>query len=139
MVLLYVSTESIKPYKKIEKIIKFCSTYQFSHLMSRIVVKIVKGDKFEGNLPDDISVHIYNSVTSALVNIASGNLERNPYGTKNTISAERLSGDTFTAIVVPQNLERRTPLLRLLWGESHIFWITVSLSDLDISMLCKLS
>lgn len=107
--------------------------------MSRIVVKIVKGDKFEGNLPDDISVHIYNSVTSALVNIASGNLERNPYGTKNTISAERLSGDTFTAIVVPQNLERRTPLLRLLWGESHIFWITVSLSDLDISMLCKLS
>lgn len=89
---------------------------KFSHLMSRIVVKIVKGDKFEGNLPDDISVHIYNTVTSALVNIASGNLERNPYGTKNTISAKRLSGDTFTAIVVPQNLERRTPLVEITMG-----------------------
>lgn len=89
---------------------------QFRHLMSRVVVKIVKGDKFEGNLPEDISVHIYNTVTSASVNIASGSLEKNPYGTKNTISAKRLSADTFAAIVVPQNLERRTPLIEVSMG-----------------------
>lgn len=89
---------------------------RFRHLMSRVVVKIVKGEKFEGNLPDDITVHIYNTVTSALVNLASGSLEKNPYGTKNTISAKRLSADTFAAIVVPQNLERRTPLIEISMG-----------------------
>ena len=40
---------------------------QFKHLMSRIVVKIVKGDKFEGKLPEDIAIHIYNTVTTASV------------------------------------------------------------------------
>ena len=29
--------------------------------MSRIVVKIVKGEKFEGKLPEDIAIHIYNT------------------------------------------------------------------------------
>lgn len=39
---------------------------QFKHLMSRIVVKIVKGEKFEGKLPEDIAIHIYNTASDGL-------------------------------------------------------------------------
>lgn len=86
---------------------------QFKHLMSRLVIKIVKGEKFEGELPENISVHIYNTVTSAMVDLEAGNLEKYPYGTKNTITARQVSSDTFEAVVVPQNIEKRTPLVEL--------------------------
>ena len=86
---------------------------QFKHLMSRVVIKIVKGEDFEGELPENISVHIYNTVTSAIVDFGAGNLEKYPYGTKNTITAKQISPDTFAAIVVPQNIEKRTPLIEL--------------------------
>ena len=58
-------------------------------------------------------MHIYNTVTSAMVDLATGNLEKYPYGTKNTITARQVSSDTFEAVVVPQNIEKRTPLVEL--------------------------
>ncbi len=89
---------------------------KFKHLMSKIVVKIIKGEKFEGELPEDIVVHIYNTVTSAKVDFSAGTLEKYLYGTKNTITAKRVGSDTFEAILVPQNLERRTSLVELTMG-----------------------
>lgn len=43
-------------------------------------------------------------------------MEKYFYGTKNAITIQRLSADTFTAILVPQNLERRTPLVEITMG-----------------------
>ncbi len=86
---------------------------QFKHMMSRVVVKIERGEKYEGELPEDITVHLYNTVTTAEVDFTHGSLQRYAHGEKNTITMKQLSGDTFAAIVVPQNIERRTPLVEV--------------------------
>ena len=82
-------------------------------MMSRLIVNIVKGPKFEGELPEDVTVHIYNTATTATVNLKNGTLEKDAaYGNK-TISMRKLSNDTFDAIVVPQHIERKTPLIEV--------------------------
>jgi hypothetical protein len=86
---------------------------QFKHLMSRVVVKIERGEKYEGELPKDITVHLYNTVTTAEVDLTKGSLQRYAHGEKNTITMKRINEDTFAAIVVPQNIERRTPLIEV--------------------------
>lgn len=86
---------------------------QFKHMMSRVVVKLERGENYDGELPEDITVHLYNTVTTAEVNFAKGSLQRYAYGEKETITMKRLSSDTFAAIVVPQNIERRTPLVEI--------------------------
>lgn len=86
---------------------------QFKHMMSRVVVKIERGEKYEGELPEDITMHLYNTVTTAEVDFTHGSLQRYAYGEKETITMKQLSGDTFAAIVVPQNIERRTPLVEI--------------------------
>ena len=86
---------------------------QFKHMMSRVVVKIERGEKYEGDLPEDITVHLYNTVTTAEVDFTHGSLQRYAHGEKETITMKQLSGDTFAAIVVPQNIERRTPLVEI--------------------------
>ena len=85
----------------------------FKHMMSKVIVKIVRGEAYEGELPEDIVVHIYNTVTTAEVDFTHGSLQRYAYGEKNTITMKQLAGDTFAAIVVPQNIERRTPLVEI--------------------------
>lgn len=89
---------------------------RFRHLMSKCIVNVVKGEKFEGELPDDISVHIYNTVTTAYVNIASGSVEKYALGNRNVITMKKLSNDRFEAVVIPQNIERRTPLVEISMG-----------------------
>ena len=86
---------------------------QFKHMMSRVVVKLERGEKYEGELPEDITVHLYNTVTTAEVDLTKGSLQRYGNGEKKTITMKQLSGDTFAAIVVPQNIERRTPLVEV--------------------------
>ncbi len=84
--------------------------------MSKCVVNVVKGEKFEGELPNDISVHIYNTTTTAVLNIAGGSVEKYAFGDKKTITMKKLSNEKFAAVVVPQNLERRTPLIEITMG-----------------------
>lgn len=89
---------------------------QFKHLMSKCVVTITKGDKFEGEIPDDIETHIYNTSTSAILNFAAGSLQKDGQGPRKTITMKKLSNERFEAIVVPQNIERRTPLIEVTMG-----------------------
>ncbi len=85
----------------------------FQHLMSRLVVKLVKGPKYEGELPETITTHVYNTATTALVNLVDGNLEKYAVGPKNTITMRQIAADTFDAIVVPQHIETNTPLIEV--------------------------
>ena len=86
---------------------------QFKHMMSKVVVKLVKGEKYEGELPEDIVTHIYNTVTTAKADFTHGSLERYEFGEKRTITMRQTAPDTFEAIVVPQHIERRTPLVEI--------------------------
>ena len=89
---------------------------QFRHMMSKCRVVIEKGPKFEGDIPDDIVAHIYNTITDCTVNLETGSVEKNPFGAKKTVTMKKLSGTEFEAVLVPQNLEKRTPLIELTMG-----------------------
>lgn len=85
----------------------------FHHMMTRVVVDIVRGASYEGELPEDITVHLYNTVTTALVDWTAGMLEVYPLAPRKTITMRQLDADSFDAIVVPQFIERRTPLVEI--------------------------
>ena len=89
---------------------------KFNHLMSRVVVKVVKGPTFEGNIPDDIVTHIYNTATTAKVNYSEGSLEKYALSENKTITMRKISNQQFDAIVVPQFIERSTPLIEITMG-----------------------
>ena len=89
---------------------------QFQHIMSKLVVKLEKGPKFEGKIPDDVVAHIYNTNVECTANFIAGSVEKNAFGAKNTITMKKLSNEQFEAILVPQNLERSTPLIELTMG-----------------------
>lgn len=89
---------------------------QFRHLLSKCVVKIVKGEKFEGEIPGDIVVHIYNTTTTGLLDLQKGSIQKDAFGAKNTITAKKLSNQLFEAVVLPQNIEKRSPLIEVTMG-----------------------
>lgn len=88
----------------------------FKHMMSKCIVKVEKGEKFEGEIPDDIVAHIYNTNVECTVDWTKGSVEKNAFGAKKTITMKKLSNELFEAVLVPQNLEKRTPLIELNMG-----------------------
>lgn len=93
----------------------------FSHKMSKLVVKLVKSVDYEGELPSDAEVRILNVVTDALVDISTGSVVKDPHAAAKTITAKKISNDTYDAIIVPQRLENRVPLVEILAnGVSYI-------------------
>ena len=88
----------------------------FRHLMSKCTVRIVKGERFEGEIPDDIVVHIYNTANSGRLDIAKGSLVKDDFGARNTITARKVSNTEFEAVLIPQNIELRTPLVEVSMG-----------------------
>lgn len=88
----------------------------FRHMMSKCVVKLEKGPDFEGEIPDDIVAHIYNTTTDCKVDWTKGSVEKDAFGAKKTITMKKLTNEKFEAVLVPQNIEKRTPLIELTMG-----------------------
>lgn len=88
----------------------------FRHMLSKLVVVVLKGADFEGEIPDDIVAHVYNTTNDCTVNWITGSVEKNPLGSKPTITMKKVSNERFEAVLVPQNIERRTPLIELSMG-----------------------
>ena len=89
---------------------------QFKHMMSKMVVNLVKGEQFEGDIPNDVVAHIYNTTTSCTVDWQTGSVEKDIFGTKQTLTMKKFSNEHFEAVLIPQNLEKRTPLIELTMG-----------------------
>ena len=85
----------------------------FNHMMSKVIVNLVKGDNFEGEIPDNVVAHVYNTTTSCNVDWTKGSVEKDAFGSKNTITMKKISNSQFEAVLVPQNIERSTPLIEL--------------------------
>ena len=115
----------------------------FKHMMSRLVVNIERGSSYEGELPEEIEVHVYNTRIAAIVDWRVGTLQVDPEGERKTITMRRVDGDTFEAIIVPQFIERRTPLIEITMegiayllessasfrpGKQHTFTVTLNTS-----------
>lgn len=86
---------------------------QFRHMLSRLVVKIERGAKFEGEIPEDAVAHIYNTATTAKVDFTIGSLEKYLFSETKTIKMRKIDNETFEAIIVPQFIERSTPLVEI--------------------------
>ena len=86
---------------------------KFKHMMSKCVVTLTKGAKFDGDIPDDVVCHVYNTTTSAKIDFAKGSVERDNTGQRKTIMMRKLTNQHFEAVIVPQNIERRTPLIEV--------------------------
>ena len=86
----------------------------FSHRMSRLVVKLVKGKDFEGDMPKDVVVKVHGTVTDAIVDLGSGVVVKDNYGKAQTITMKKESDTVFSSIIVPQRIDNRQPLIEVL-------------------------
>ena len=94
----------------------------FRHIMSKITVRLIKGEDFEGEMPTDAKVYVHNTVPSATIDLGVGVATRDVYGKRATITAKQQSVYTYSAIIVPQRIDNRTPLIEVIMkGVSYIF------------------
>ena len=94
----------------------------FRHIMSKLTVRLVKGEDFEGDMPTDGEVYIHNTVPTATIDLSAGVATRYVRGTRATIKAKQDAGTIFSAIVVPQRVENRMPLIEVIMkGVSYIY------------------
>lgn len=95
---------------------------QFSHRMSRLVVKLVKGEDYEGELPEEAEVYVHNTVPSSTIDLSVGVVTRNAYASAQTIRAKSLGDQKYAAILVPQRLNNRQPLVEVVMkGVSYLY------------------
>ncbi len=97
-------------------------TLQFSHRMSRMLIQLVKGEDYEGELPEDAEVYIHNTVPQATIDLSAGIVTRDPYATSETIQAQNLGNHRYAAILIPQRLDNRQPLVEVITrGVSYLY------------------
>lgn len=89
----------------------------FKHKMSKFTVKLTKGSEYEGDLPATATVYIHSTVTDALIDLSTGDVIKNPYATAKTIIAKQIDESTHTAIIVPQMLTNKKPLVEIIFKD----------------------
>ena len=94
---------------------------KFSHCMSRVAIQLTKGADYDGDLPDDATVYIHNTVPESTIDLNVGIPTKYPYGTEATITAHSEGNHLYAAIVVPQRLDRTRPLFEVVMkGVSYL-------------------
>lgn len=88
----------------------------FAHRMSRLVVRLVPTEDYEGEIPEDAIVKIHSTVPKATIDLTAGVVTKDPYGAENVIKARKEGERVYTAIVVPQRLDYTVPLLEVVAG-----------------------
>lgn len=94
----------------------------FRHIMSKLTIRLVKGEDFEGEIPETATVYIHNTVPDATIDLESGVATRNVRSTRHTIRAAQAGPTSYTAILVPQRLDNRVPLIEVVMnGVSFLY------------------
>ncbi len=86
----------------------------FTHKMSKLVINLIKGADYSGEIPTDAVVRIHNTVPAAIVDLASGVVTKNGYESAQSITAKKVSDGVYAAIIVPQRLDTKRPLVEVL-------------------------
>lgn len=95
---------------------------QFRHIMSKLTVRLIKGEDFEGELPATATVYIHNTVTEATIDLSAGVATKNARKSGTTVIARQAGPAAYTAIIVPQRLENRVPLIEVVMnGVSFLY------------------
>ena len=94
----------------------------FRHIMSKLKIRLIKGEDFEGEMPTTATVYVHSTVPTATVDLQAGVVTRYVKGTRQTIVA-RQDGDTsYSAIIVPQRLDNRVPLVEVVMNGVSYFY-----------------
>lgn len=95
---------------------------QFRHVMSKVTIRLIKGEDYEGEIPETGTVMIHNTVPDATLDLQAGIVTKDPKGARKTIYARQVSQTSYTAILVPQRLDNRVPLVEVLMnGVSFLY------------------
>lgn len=95
---------------------------QFRHIMSKVSINLIKGEDFEGDMPEKATVIIHNTVTSATVDLTAGVVTKFLHGERKSVIARQDGAVTYSAILVPQRLDNRMPLVEVLMnGVSYLY------------------
>lgn len=94
----------------------------FKHIMSKLKIRLVKGEDFEGDMPTTATVYIHNTVPTATIDLQAGVATRYVKGTRQTIIARQDDATNYSAIIVPQRIENRMPLIEVVMnGVSYLY------------------
>ena len=85
----------------------------FAHRMRRLNVRLVKGDDYYGELPEEAEVYVQNTVPSSTIDLSAGFVTKNPYGTAATIRAMKTGTYQYSAILVPQRIDNSLSLIHI--------------------------
>ena len=95
---------------------------QFAHRLSRMMIKLVKSDDYDGDLPNDAQVYVLNTVADATVDLAYGYATPLQKASPKKIEAKNLGDNLYAAIVIPQRLDTRRPLVEVIMkGVSYLY------------------
>lgn len=86
----------------------------FTHRLSRLDINLVKGPDYEGDLPSDAVVKVHGTVPVALVDLESGDVEKDPASPVGTIIACCTGPASYSAVVVPQKIMNQIPLVEVI-------------------------
>lgn len=95
---------------------------QYNHKMSRILVRLIKGEDYEGDLPETAEVYIHNTVPTATIDLNVGVATRYQYGTTQSIKAKPLGNNLYAAIIVPQRIDNSQPLIEVIAKGVSYLW-----------------
>ena len=94
----------------------------FKHIMSKLLIRLVQGEDFEGEMPTTATGYVHNTVPEATIDLQAGVATRYVKGTKQTIVAHQDDDYIYSAIIVPQRIENRMPLIEVIMnGVSYLF------------------
>lgn len=110
----------------------------FSHIFSKLTVRLIKGEDYEGEIPEDATVLIHNTVPEATIDLSAGVATKAPRGLAKTITASRINSSTYTAIIVPQRLQNRVPLVEIIANGVSFMYDTKFLFKPGINHLVNL-
>ncbi len=95
---------------------------KFRHVMSKLTIRLIKGEDYEGDIPENASVYIHNIVTDATIDLTAGVATKNMKATGKTVTARKAGATSYTAIIVPQRLDNRVPLVEVVMnGVSFLY------------------
>lgn len=87
---------------------------QFEHKLSNVVVMLQKGENYEGDLPNNAEVYILSTVTQAVIDLSTGDAAKDNNAGTGTIRCRKISSGEYRAVVVPQSLTSRRPLVEVI-------------------------
>ena len=89
---------------------------QFKHKCTKMVIKLVKGEKFTDEFPNDTEVYLHSTVPTATIDFITGNVSKDIYGERQKIKARQVSIDTYEVILIPQSITENMPFIEVVMG-----------------------